>query len=193
MKIRVGARSHLDVPFLNVEGVFFPTKGTRDIEVTDQDESPPEISTTHPNPATGLPWIVKRPDQDTIGRKVYQKLVDDGRFTVVQLDTVDGTITRAEVGAARAEVARVAALHADSVVENAGLSAALATKTTELEAAQMRIMELEDEVAGLKKAAAVVPAPNVTTTPVVEATPTADTKTDTKTAAKGSKPKDAAT
>ncbi len=192
MKIRVGARSHLDVPFLNVEGVFFPTKGTRDIEVTDQDESPPQVSTTHANPATGLPWVVTRPDQDTIGRLVYQKLVADGRFTVIQLDTVDASITRAEVGAARAEVARVAGLHADMTVENAGLSTALAKKANELEAAEMRILELEDEVEKLKKAvaaAATMPAPAVTTTPVVEATPPADTKP----AGKGNKPKDAAT
>ncbi len=192
MKIRVGARSHLDVPFLNVEGVFFPTKGTRDIEVTDQDESPPPVSTTHANPATGLPWVVTRPDQDTIGRLVYQKLVADGRFTVIQLDTVDSSITRAEVGAARAEVARVAGLHADMTVENAGLSTALAKKASELEAAEMRILELEDEVEKLKKAAAAattVPAPAVTATPVVESTPPADTKP----AGKANKPKDAAT
>ena len=93
---------------LNVSGRFFPTGAAREIEILDQDDEPPAIKRSFPNPSTpGAVIEFLAEDPDRMGRKAYETLVSCGRFTVQETAGVDARITGAEVAAAKAEVARL--------------------------------------------------------------------------------------
>ncbi len=140
MRVKIGAHSPLDVPHLACAGRFFPTKGFREVEVLDQEEDPPPQINKVRNPTTDLIQDLVVPDQAVMGRRSYQMILDDGRFTVQETAGVDARISGAEVAAARAEVARQAALILDHQGEIARVSA-------ERDIAIARIAELEAAVA----------------------------------------------
>lgn len=147
MRVRVSAHSVMDVPHLARAGIFIPTKGYRYIEVLDQDEDPPKVKNMVRNATTGAMQALEVPNQDVIGRKTYQRLIADGRFSVVQDSGLDASVTGAEIAAARSEVVRVTGLHADAQVEIAGLKAQIDTISKELDEAQFRVAELEEQLA----------------------------------------------
>lgn len=151
MRVRVSAHSVMDVPHLARAGIFIPTKGYRYIEVLDQDDDPPKVKNMVRNATTGAMQPLEVPNQDVIGRKTYQRLIADGRFSVVQDSGLDASVTGAEIAAARSEVVRVTGLHADAQVELASLRAQIATVSKERDDAQFRVAELEEQLAAASK------------------------------------------
>ena len=147
MRVRIGANSTMDVPHLACAGRFFPTKGLREVEVLDQDEDPPQVVSKRPNPTTGIIQEIHLANQDVMGRNSYRAIIEDGRFSVIETASADSEMHRAQVGAARAEVQRVSAAHADAQVQIAGLTATVADLRTKLDAAEFRIAELEEQLA----------------------------------------------
>ena len=143
MRVKIGGHSPFDIPHLACAGRFFPTKGYREVEVLDQDEDPPPQKNRVKNPTTEQWQVLEVPDQDVMGRKSYQLIMDDGRFTVIQTDVVDARISGAEVAAARAEVARQASLILDH-------QTSLSRAGVELEKGEARIAELEEQVKRLQ-------------------------------------------
>lgn len=141
----------MDVPHLACAGRFFPTKGLREVEVLDQDEDPPLVVSKRPNPTTGIVQEVSLPDQNAIGRKAYAEIIADGRFSVIETASADAELNRAQVGAARAEVQRIAAAHSDAQVQIAGLTSTVSELRTKLDAAEFRIAELEEQLAAASK------------------------------------------
>jgi hypothetical protein len=136
MRVKIGGHSPLDVPHLACAGRFFPTKGTREVEVLDQDDDPPPQINKVRNPTTDLIEDLKVPDQNVMGRRSYQLILDDGRFTVQETSGVDARISGAEVAAARAEVARQASI----ILDHQGT---IAKVTAERDIALARVAELE--------------------------------------------------
>jgi hypothetical protein len=136
MRVKIGGHSPLDVPHLACAGRFFPTKGVREVEVLDQDQDPPAQVNRVKNPTTDLIQDLEVPDQNVMGRRSYQAILDDGRFTVQETAGVDARISGAEVAAARAQVSR----HAAEILDLQGTNAKL---TTERDIALARVAELE--------------------------------------------------
>lgn len=133
MRVRVSARSIIQVPFLFSADRPFAVGQTREIEVLEQDDDPPPIVVRVKNHTTGAMQEESRPDPDRMGRTSYAKLVADDRLSVHESGGVDAAISGAEVAAARSEVARVAALNLDLTTENARLLA----RISDLEAASV--------------------------------------------------------
>jgi len=174
MKVRIGANSHMDVPHLWCAGRAFPTKGLREVEVLDQEEDPPMVVSVRPNPTTGVPMEIPLANQDVMGRKSYAAIIADGKFSVIETVGLDAEITRNQVGAAREEATRLAGLHSDAQVQIAGLTATVADLQGKLEAEQLRVMELEEQVAKLTAPAPAAVAPTAvaaTAVPAAEVTP----------------------
>lgn len=144
MRVKIGAHSPLGVPHLACAGRFFPTNGYREVEVLDQEEDPPPQINKVRNPTTDAIMDLEVPDQAVMGRKSYQLILDDGRFTVQETAGIDARISGAEVAAARAEVGRQAAI----ILDHQGT---IAKMTAERDIALARVAEL-------KAATAAVPA-----------------------------------
>jgi len=141
----------MDVPHLACVGRFFPTKGLREVEVLDQDDDPPPVVSKRPNPTTGIVQEIQLANQDVIGRTSYAAIIADGRFSVIETASADAEMNRAQVGAARSEVQRIAAAHADAQVQIAGLTSTVADLQRRLDDAQFRVAELEEQLAAAAK------------------------------------------
>lgn len=136
MRVKIGGHSPLDVPHLACAGRFFPCKGVREVEVLDQEHDPPPQINKVRNATTDLLMDLEVPDQAIMGRRSYQMILDDGRFTVQETAGVDARISGAEVAAARAEVAR----QASAILDHQGT---IAKVTAERDIALARVAELE--------------------------------------------------
>jgi hypothetical protein len=142
-RVQIGGRTSVPVPFLWRAGRAFPTSGYREVEVLEHDEDPPDVETLVDNPSTGGKRKLMLKDQNRMGRKSYQAILDDGRFAVLQVGEIHASVSSAEVGAARAEVARLSAELMDARTQVAARDAELGRAKEENVALRARIEELE--------------------------------------------------
>lgn len=68
---------------------------------------PPDVQVPWKNPTTDVMGTKMVPDPDRIGRNSYQTLVDDGRLSIKQTDSVSQEAADAGLAVARAEVSRL--------------------------------------------------------------------------------------
>lgn len=136
MRVKIGAHSPLGVPHLACAGRFFPTNGYREVEVLDQDGDPPPQINKVRNATTDQLVDLEVPDQNIMGRRSYELILADGRFTVQETAGVDARISGAEVAAARAQVARLAS----TILDHEGT---IAKVSAERDIALARVAELE--------------------------------------------------
>ena len=68
---------------------------------------PPDVEIPWKNPTTGVMGTKMTPDPDRIGRTSYKSIVEDGRLSIQQSDSVSQEAADAGIKAARAEVARL--------------------------------------------------------------------------------------
>jgi hypothetical protein len=163
MRVKIHARSPVPgVHFLARAGRFFSSGETREIEVLDQDDDPPEIQIERVNASTGRKQMVGSPDPDRMGRRSYQEILDDTRLSVHETGAISGAIADSQVQAARALSVRLTGQVADLEVENAKLTAQLAAALEEIEDLKG---EPEKEDAGESTTQATGDVPSVETTP----------------------------
>ncbi len=124
---------------------FWPTKEALEVEVIDSEDDPPPVKVKVKNSTTGQMVDQERPNPTKIGRRTLAILRADHRLSIQQLDSINSRAADAAVGAAQAEVSRLAAELTDEKSKRAGVEAQLAEATT-------RIGELEAEIAKLKAA-----------------------------------------
>ena len=68
---------------------------------------PPDVEVPWKNPTTGVMGTKMTPDPDRIGRTSYKSIVEDGRLSIQQSDSVSQEAADAGIKAARAEVVRL--------------------------------------------------------------------------------------
>lgn len=145
MKIKVRGNSTFPVPYIYVDGIAIPVGAWHAIEVLDADDNPHPVVNHRKNDA-GFDIKVERPNQEVIGRRTYQRMLDDGRVTIDGSSDADAAVTRQHVAAAQAEAARFAADLVSARAEKAGVEQELATKTKEHEESQLRVLQLEEDI-----------------------------------------------
>ncbi|HVZ89632.1 MAG TPA: hypothetical protein VHG72_21905 [Polyangia bacterium] len=127
MQVQIKAISAVDVSHLAIEGRFFPVGQFKTVEVLDQEPAP--LVTEIPGPIPGTKRERRLADPDRVSRKSYEIIKHDGRFSVIEAGGVDATLTEAQIGAARQEVARLATENSDLKVKIAELESLLAQAT----------------------------------------------------------------